>query len=252
VLPGAAGTPETFRRITPALGPEQPVYGLRHREIDGPLPLHPDVEAMATDFIQQVRALAPAGPYFFCGYSAGGLIAYEMARQLTAAGERVAGLILLDTRCPVLPARGRADRLRMHAERLLRQGPRYLVAKIGDRLRKELDDRSRRNRVATPDKDTRAMEAWWGCKERYHMRPYDGRAQLIRVPYDLADEQTDRVLDATLGWGAFVRGGVEIIEVPGTHLQLWDPPHVDAVAAALARLLERLQGEAGTRAAAGA
>ena len=52
---------------------------------------------MAEHYIKEMRTVQPEGPYFLGGFSAGGLVAYEMARQLHEAGERVPFLALFDS-----------------------------------------------------------------------------------------------------------------------------------------------------------
>ena len=52
---------------------------------------------MAENYIKEMRSVQPGGPYFLGGFSAGGLVAYEMARQLVEAGERVQFLALFDS-----------------------------------------------------------------------------------------------------------------------------------------------------------
>ncbi|WP_084219649.1 non-ribosomal peptide synthetase [Spirillospora albida] len=81
-----------FQRHLPA---DQPIYGLQARaftrsELPG------SVEEMAEDYLAQIRAVRPRGPYHLAGWSLGGLVAYEMAVRLRAAGERVGLLALID------------------------------------------------------------------------------------------------------------------------------------------------------------
>jgi thioesterase domain-containing protein len=78
-----------------ALGPEQPFYALHPHGLDG-RPVPASIEGMAADHLATVRALQPQGPYLLGGHCNGGLIAFEMARRLLAAGERVDLLALLD------------------------------------------------------------------------------------------------------------------------------------------------------------
>ncbi|MFC6882171.1 MULTISPECIES: amino acid adenylation domain-containing protein [Actinomadura] len=81
-----------FRRH---LGPDQPIYGLQARAFTrGELP--GSVEEMADDYLAQVRSVRPHGPYHLAGWSLGGLVAYEMAVRLQAAGEEVGLLALID------------------------------------------------------------------------------------------------------------------------------------------------------------
>ena len=74
-----------------------PVIGVQARGLAGDAPPHATVEAMATEYLKEVKALQRNGPYYLCGYSFGGLIAFEMARRLREAGEEVGLVGLLDT-----------------------------------------------------------------------------------------------------------------------------------------------------------
>jgi len=65
------------------------------------------LEQVAPQYLAEMQSMQPHGPYFLMGYSGGGLIAYEIARQLAARGESVAFLGLLDTSAPGEPSLGR-------------------------------------------------------------------------------------------------------------------------------------------------
>jgi thioesterase domain-containing protein len=79
------------------MGPGWPLYGLQARGLgDAAAALPGTVAEMAADYIGQIRAVQPSGPYHLLGWSLGGVVAHEMAVQLQAAGERVAALVLLD------------------------------------------------------------------------------------------------------------------------------------------------------------
>jgi len=101
------------RALARALGPEQPFYALEpYRLADREAP-H-TVEAMATAYIEAARSVQPQGPYQLGGLCNGGLVAFEMARQLRAAGQAVDLLVLLDA--------GLAGRRHRRAHRLLKRG----------------------------------------------------------------------------------------------------------------------------------
>jgi amino acid adenylation domain-containing protein len=85
-----------YYRLVRYLGDDQPIYGLQIRLLDGTPTPYSSVEEMATAYVQEVRSLQPNGPYCLAGYSFGGLVAYEMARQLREAGCEVKQLILFD------------------------------------------------------------------------------------------------------------------------------------------------------------
>jgi thioesterase domain-containing protein len=74
-----------------------PVYAVQARGLDGRQPPNRSIAAMADDYLAEIRKAFPEGPYHLAGYSSGGLIAFEIARRLEAAGEPPASLTLIDT-----------------------------------------------------------------------------------------------------------------------------------------------------------
>lgn len=86
-----------FRELAVHLGSDQPFYGLQPQGLDGKQLPYTRIEDMAAHYIQQIQTIQPCEPYLIGGYSSGGLIAYEMARQLTIQGKEVALLVLFDT-----------------------------------------------------------------------------------------------------------------------------------------------------------
>jgi amino acid adenylation domain-containing protein len=73
------------------------VIGIQARGLGGNDPLLATVEAMAAEYLREVKARQPEGPYNLCGYSFGGLVAFEMARRLRESGDEVALVGLFDT-----------------------------------------------------------------------------------------------------------------------------------------------------------
>ncbi len=104
------------------LGSDQPFYVLEPYSFDG-LSIPPAFEAIAAAHLKSLRAVQPDGPYLLGGWCNGGLLAYEMARQLLAVGQMVDLLILMDPVELVYP-----DHLRLlhsiirHVSNLLRLG----------------------------------------------------------------------------------------------------------------------------------
>ena len=94
---GLGGHVLRFGALAQHLGQDRPFYGLQAYGLDGQHPCHTRVEDMAAHYISEIRSLQPQGPYFIGGYSFGGAVAFEMARQLRERGEDVAFLALLDT-----------------------------------------------------------------------------------------------------------------------------------------------------------
>jgi thioesterase domain-containing protein len=87
------------RELAGYLGADQPFYILEpYKFLDLPVP--PTFEAMAAAHIEAMRAVQPDGPYLLGGFCNGGLMAYEMARQLQAQEQRVDLLALIDPAAP--------------------------------------------------------------------------------------------------------------------------------------------------------
>jgi phthiocerol/phenolphthiocerol synthesis type-I polyketide synthase E len=94
---GAGGNILIYRDLAQRLGPDQPFYGLQCVGLDGTRPPLTRVEDMATLYVTEIRKKQPKGPYFLGGYCMGGTVAFEVAQQLRAQGDRVALLALFDT-----------------------------------------------------------------------------------------------------------------------------------------------------------
>jgi thioesterase domain-containing protein len=93
---GLAGTILLKPDLVRNLHPEQPLYFLQARGVDGKDPPLDSVEAMARDYLEAVRTVQPAGPYYLGGFCDGSLIGIEMAHQLAAVGEQVGSLLVVD------------------------------------------------------------------------------------------------------------------------------------------------------------
>jgi len=97
---GAAGLALGFVSLSRRLGDDQPVFGFQAHGLERRGLPDWTVERAARRHLQLLRVIQPYGPYFLAGHSMGGLIALEMAHLLTAAGEEVALLVLVDTYLP--------------------------------------------------------------------------------------------------------------------------------------------------------
>jgi thioesterase domain-containing protein len=106
-LPGSGGNPVGYVHLGRLLDRRQPLIGIESRGLDGSsLPLT-RVEDIAKDNLAAIRAVQPTGPYFIAGACYGARVAYEMARQLEQAGERIGLLLMLDPSSPFHAADGR-------------------------------------------------------------------------------------------------------------------------------------------------
>ena len=95
------------RALALALGPDQPTLIVHPHGLAGDA-VPATIEAMASDRLRAVRAIRPTGPYAIGGHCNGALVAFEMARQLRAAGEDVPAVVLIESRAPA-PAAASSD-----------------------------------------------------------------------------------------------------------------------------------------------
>ncbi|HVC52571.1 MAG TPA: alpha/beta fold hydrolase [Stellaceae bacterium] len=123
MLPGAPGSILQLGPIASAVPGTMPVYAIKPRGLGGDEAPCDSIREMAEYSIAIIREVRPAGPYLLVGYSAGGLVALEMAQVLTAAGHQVPLVVLMDT----YPSR-QTWPLRCHVEVLGRQVFRALWA----------------------------------------------------------------------------------------------------------------------------
>ncbi len=94
---GAGGNVLIYRDLARRLGTDQPFYGLQSPGLDGSCEPLTRIEDMAATYLKEIRKVQPHGPYFLGGYCLGGTVAFEIAQQIHAQGERVALLALFDT-----------------------------------------------------------------------------------------------------------------------------------------------------------
>ncbi len=262
------GTVFPYYELARHLGDDQPFYGLQPPSLaaDGPSP--GDIEGLATFFLEAVRQIQPRGPYHLGGWSFGTLVAYEMARQLEARGEKVALVALLDAPAPGYGRRmtlgqivhtfygvvlknlwpyvrdyfylrdvsGERDRSRSRLGALLGRllSLRSLIQGAG--IAAAVPPESRLVMLHPPQIRAmlKALKANGRAMSRYTPAPYPGRAVLLRTAEDQGPGG-----DPAQGWGELARGGVEVREVPGNHMTLLREPHVRGLAAALRDSLER-------------
>ena len=100
LLHAVGGTVYIYRELASFLDSDIPVYGIQAQGLDEKTEVLTSVEEMATEYIKAIRTVQPKGSYFLGGTSLGGLLAFEIAQQLHAEGEKVALLAMIDTPGP--------------------------------------------------------------------------------------------------------------------------------------------------------
>src|SRR5689334_8043519 len=100
IVHGGGGSLLSHSELARNLGDERPIHGIFANGLNGGELPPADMEVLARTYMEQVREVQPHGPYLLAGWSLGGVVAFEMARQLEAIGERVELLALIDSYAP--------------------------------------------------------------------------------------------------------------------------------------------------------
>jgi thioesterase domain-containing protein len=226
------------------LGLDQPLYALNPHGMNGE-PLPESIHAMAAAHLETVRKLLPGKAYRLAGHCNGGLIAFEMARQLVARGIRVDRLIVIAARADYWKVKPLAGTRTYYAERLRHWWKLDPPARRRDIVRaaraRGLAVMRRFARPATdglpnlsPPKEhgSALFQAYRRVMAAYRPGRYSGALTLLWP----AEEVNLRRADPTMGWSR-VAPRVEVERVPGGHLTCLTT-HAAALAAALRRHLD--------------
>ncbi|KAK3402855.1 polyketide synthase [Sordaria brevicollis] len=100
MVPDGSGSATSYTEIS-NVGGQWAVWGLFSPFMRTPDEYNCGVYGMAAKFIEEMKRRQPKGPYSLAGWSAGGVIAYEIVSQLVKAGDEVENLIIIDAPCPV-------------------------------------------------------------------------------------------------------------------------------------------------------
>ncbi|HVX60395.1 MAG TPA: alpha/beta fold hydrolase [Pirellulales bacterium] len=244
----AGGTVFCYRELARHLDAQRPIYGLQARGIDGCQPPHTRIEDMAADYIAAMRSVQPAGPYLLAGWSLGGILAFEMARQLAAAGQQTALLAVIDAGM-VSPDESfdEDDFLPVLLEMFPDEYRPSREELQGLRPAEQLDFFRRRAQRAgvvlggdSPVQDQHVFQAFQANLNallEYRPRPYPGRLTLFRA----ADGVTALHRAPQLGWRPWAGGGIDEHVISGEHVHLFREPHIQAVAELLDACLRQVE-----------
>ncbi len=218
------------------LGADQPLYFLRYgmagTVTDKPVAL-PSLVDLARHYIAEMRKLQPEGPYYLIGASFGGLVAYEMARQLRAERCPIGLLAMFDTHLT-----NDKQRLPLHriCSNLLRQDPQELLGRFRRKLAAKVT-KNKYGRDYWPHIYTSAPDA--ALAAEYTPLPYDGDVTLFK-----AEQGWNSIIfqhaPPEQAWQPLIGGQLEIHVVPGDHIGIIEEPHVRDLVVALRRRMDKV------------
>ncbi|MBX3413399.1 MAG: hypothetical protein KF708_11985 [Pirellulales bacterium] len=240
----AGGTVFCYLELAQRLSDDRPVYGLQAAGIDGTTAPHETIEAMAAHYLSAIKSAQPTGPYHLCGWSTGGVVAFELARQMRAAGDEVGLLALLDAAIPRPGESFGADDLLPMLELLFPTDDRQVLERLREMPASAQLEHFRGRAEAAQlliagagaSQAKRIYEVFQANMQAvvaYRPGPYDRRITLFRA----ADHATPMHADRTLGWEPWASGGIELHDVAGEHLNLLKSPTVLAICVQLQHAL---------------
>jgi amino acid adenylation domain-containing protein len=254
-----------YSDLAKRMGSDQPMYGLQARRSGNRQLAHDTVEDMAAYYLAEITRFQPNGPYYLCGSSFGGLLAFEAAQILHRSGKDVGIVALLDTNAPGYPKLLKKTtpirqkwyvflrRFQHHRESLVALNAARRKAYIASRLRKVILNSKRRLRRL----QIRGMELFYSrlqdgkelpkqylqlenkigeANKGYRPGPYPGKVTLFR-----AEKQPLGIIpEPTLGWQG-LPAELEIHEIPGHHGSIVAEPYVEKLSIALRDCLDQAE-----------
>jgi len=225
------------------------VIGIQARGLSSHESPHATVEAMAAEYLREIKLWQPHGPYYLCGYSFGGLVAFEMARRLLASGDKVGLVGLFDTR--ISPRRWpfhcwlSAVRKRMvQSGDAVKAAPIYAWPAALWRIARGVYEELRSYATTAPEGQPlpsflkhaprRVLKVGVSAltaSARYRPGFYPGELTLftaVERDHNLPTQETI--------WSKHART-LRIVETEGTHSTMLSPPNAQSAASLLTRLL---------------
>ena len=234
-----------YQNMVKYMDTDQPIYALQARGLNGDQEPLDRIEDMAAHYISEMLRQNPNGPYCLAGYSLGGIIAWEMAKQLKEMGKEVLMLSLFDAVAKEAwsasgSGGGFAKKMKKAGYNLslLLKNPVQALEYKTHVLKMQFEHKKGKLRTAFRNNQTNEIEEGYipyGSKvyeksleayDKYTLQPLDIQVDLFK-----AKEQMFYLHDPVhYGWDKFALGGVVTHDIPGNHLTLFDEPHGKQVA----------------------
>ncbi len=251
IVHGIGGTIIELDALGKQILADNPIYAIQAKGLDGAERPLESVPEMAACYLDAIREVQPAGPYYLAGYSFGGLVALEMARSLGA--KNVALLLMIDSYAlpstwPRKSRLSRTMRIWLNRVRLLTtRSPRETWRKLIDGLAKRgtcdaAQPNPARQWLGEPDTTLplslrQVQDAGGKALMSYVPRPYDGKITFLKA----GTTQVVFPTDPANVWSA-IAGSFELHAAPGDHASMIHA-HADRAAACISQCLARVRND---------
>jgi thioesterase domain-containing protein/acyl carrier protein len=257
---GVGGNVLCFSELARHFAPDYPFYGIQGENPERPLQFS-TVEQMAARYIGEIRKIQPTGPYYIGGFSFGGSVALEIAKQLLTCGERIGLLAILDHTPP--PDRYQPEpwslpvfvgffvnALRWFVEDIWRKPHRQKFHIMKRKCQMAIQQirrwfsgsRSAKTDVedvfgasGLPDQFRRQIEVHYQAMRNYAPTYFPGSVTVLRAQV----RPLFRFHKPDLGWKKLAGNGLTIINLPGNHETMLREPNVSILASILTHCLRK-------------
>lgn len=241
-----------FRDIAMHVDPEQPVFGLQAKGLNGMEDPLDDMKEIAKSYIKEILEHNPDGPYAIAGYSFGGYVAVEMRNQLELLGKKVKMLAIFDTNAveTVIHQKWHISLL----FKLKKQIPKFLwilkslytrpaatinyqtflLLKFAKTSAKTFIRSDKANSSTFYSQLEKINKKQWDAFQNYSLNPFNDIVFLFRAKYRIYYVNDFKYL----GWQKYAQKGVKVYEVPGDHRTMLLPPNAKEFARALQHALD--------------
>ena len=276
-VPGAGGNVIYLYELARHLGVGQPFYGLQAVGLDGESAPYTNVEDIAAHYLKELQTVQPQGPYLLGGHSFGGMVAFEMSQQLQKQGDKVALVAIFDTYAPrpassnpptnndwdeahwlaniaqvighflgkpvdvsveALEPLDPEDQLNYFKEQLIKVNwlpPQANIKQLHGFV--EVYKANGQMPYFSPPNPLKTHVALFKTLEMFQLEetPESGEMNVSQEVLEIRNEPS-------WGWSRFSDGPVVVHQVPGDHLTMMVPPHVEHLAKQLKMSIEQALG----------
>ncbi len=237
---GVGGNVLNFYDLAKSLGFNQPVYGVEAQALQSSAPPLTSLEELAAYYVKEVRKIQPEGPYHFLGYSYGGFVAFEMARQLQMANQKVELVGMLDTPVWRHPVHEEHHTFRKAVRQIMAVWtpffhrlrpctPMEIFDGIKSTILRTFYTFATANGMVIPPRLRSVYHINSFAAVNYVPKSYDGIVTMFRASREKGPRD--------LGWGKYSTQPVRVFEIPGAHLQVLSNENLPRVVKSLRQCL---------------